>query len=92
MSEWISTNDQMPPVGQPVWIYMRSVKPLHSKDDYIHFAVRTTTGNGPQWAECHDDAFWNGDRWQLLMKPEAEDGIEPSHWMPLPLPPEGGAA
>jgi hypothetical protein len=23
---------------------------------------------------------------------EGEEGIEPSHWMPLPLPPEGGAA
>jgi hypothetical protein len=92
VSQWISINDDLPPVGQPVWIYMKSINPRPTKDDYIHFAVRTTQGAGPQLAECHDDAFWTGEAWEVVMQLEGEEGIEPSHWMPLPLPPKGGAA
>jgi hypothetical protein len=69
----------MPPEGIPVWLYMPEVRqPLIGCITY---------DDGWCWARCYDD-FWYDLGWRTST---AEmDDLQPSHWLPLPEPPNMG--
>lgn len=78
MSEWISVKDRLPEEGDgTVLVCLPDMEPYNLKEHFVNAKhdgrVRT--------------AFWSGKRWFLgdvcgLFK------INPTHWMPLPQPPE----
>ena len=86
MNQWISTDLMLPPVGEPVWTFCHSF--LYSKN-HIFLAVRVTDcpGNVWQWACCHDEMWFDGEKW-VTHSLDAEDGFNPMFWMRLPMPPK----
>ena len=75
---WIETSKQLPEEDVPVWIYDAKNKlgPL--------VACRSDGGEGWLWCRCYDDYWWD-EEWKTST---AEmDDIAPTHWMPLPEPP-----
>lgn len=76
---WLAISaDCLPPLETPVWLYMPEVrKPM--------IGCRTEDDGAWFWARCYDD-FWFDGQWKTST---AEmDDLKPSHWMPLPLPPD----
>ena len=86
MSRWIRVEEDVPKVGQPVWIHM--IARGRADRDFIGMGMRTTQGGGPQWADVRDEAWYDDliGEWRADMA-LADEGLKPMHWMPLPLPP-----
>ena len=83
MSEWISISDRLPEEGQKVWFWLVP-KPIEERKD-ICVWKRALNSNGDPipTANCiiepyKDICVWKG--WSSIMKP--------THWQPLPAPPE----
>ena len=77
-SAWLAiSHDCLPPIEIPVWLYMPEIRqPM--------IGCRTEDDGAWYWARCYDD-FWFDGQWKTST---AEmDDLKPSHWMPLPLPP-----
>jgi hypothetical protein len=78
VTTWLSVSDEcLPPLDIPVWLYMPEIRqPL--------IGCRTEHNGEWCWARCYDDIWFDG-AWKTST---AEmDDMKPSHWMPLPLPP-----
>ncbi|MEE1914972.1 DUF551 domain-containing protein [Pseudomonas asiatica] len=77
MSAWIKCSDRLPDLDQPVFLRADEVSGIGCRAD-IH------DGNwGWAWAlnpPIHDEAGWFVDGYEL-------DDFEPTHWQPLPSPP-----
>ncbi len=76
----------LPPVGQPVWALHDSMFD-HKKHIYLAVRVTDTPSQVWQWACCHDDMWFDGERW-VVYPLDAEDGFCPRYWMTLPMPPK----
>jgi len=74
---WISVKDKLPPVDVPVWIYDPEIGgPI--------IGGRSDGGEGWLWCECYGQHWYDG--WQA--SDFEQDDITPTHWMPLPDPPD----
>lgn len=76
-SAWIPIERDLPPMDVPVWLYLPNIRqPV--------IGCRSAGGEGWLWCRSYDD-YWFDGTWKTSTA-EA-DGDEPSHWMPLPYPP-----
>ncbi|WP_199884981.1 DUF551 domain-containing protein [Pseudomonas bohemica] len=75
---WIVCADQLPELDTPVWI--------RTADDLIVIAERGSSTDGWMWSVCYGHFFADG-KWDAV-DGDASDEYEPTHWMPLPVPPE----
>jgi len=81
-SAWRNINTQMPPLDEPVWLWL----------DYLTQPVIGCRTNDPEsrtgaWAQCYDDWFWNEETKRYDAGTKEITGIEPTHWQFLPDPP-----
>ena len=78
---WKLTSEELPPCELPVWLYDAEKK----LGPYI--GCRTDDADGWLWARCYDSHWWDEkeQRWQASDADEDDD--KPTHWMPLPYPP-----
>lgn len=76
--EWKSVDDELPPIGELVWVYGRQ--------DGIYLAERYQWPDGWQWAKMNDP-FFSRHEDKISADAYIED-IEPTHWHPLPKLPK----
>ncbi len=74
---WVKCEDRLPELDTPVWI--------RTNDDVMVIAERGSSTDGWMWSACYGHFFSNG-KWDAVDS-DASDQYEPTHWMPLPLPP-----
>ena len=75
---WKLTNAELPPLDEIVWLYddANKVGPW--------IGCRADDDDGWLWARSVEQMWWNGQKWDA----DAEtDDYHPTHWMPLPYPP-----
>ena len=75
---WIPIESELPPLEMPVWLYLPNIR-----QPVIGF--RSDGGEGWLWCRCYD-GFWYDGEWKADISEDEDD--KPSHWMPLPVPPE----
>lgn len=76
-SAWIPVEQELPPMDVPVWLYLPDIRqPV--------IGCRSDGGEGWLWCRCYDDYWFDGE-WKTSTADADDD--KPSHWMPLPLPP-----
>lgn len=73
--EWISVKDRLPEVGELVCGYMKSTGPMIW--EYFQYEGEPE----PTWTLNSFDGNDGVDTF-------TDDGLEPTHWMPLPAPPK----
>lgn len=78
MSEWISVNDQLPEDGVSVDVFFMPSEP--SDDPRRVPDCKIVKGVWMYWSEAGDHCF--DPKYYTL-----DEGV-PTHWMPLPSPPE----
>jgi hypothetical protein len=84
--QWTSTRDELPAPEVPVWLY----DAVAHLGPYI--GCRTEDGDGWLWARCNDSQWWD-KRAHCWKADNAEDEDDnPTHWMPLPVPPAQSSA
>ena len=100
MSNWVSINDGYPDVGKPVFVYYtnklgkgRTVKAFWAKKFTIEDMgdYRDMVGDYDEERDMYylQEGWWEMvDNWDEWSHVEIDQG-EPTHWMPLPEPPEG---
>lgn len=79
MNDWISVEDELPPLEEPVWLFAQLCD-----GNYIWIGGRTDTFDGWLWADCHMTVWFNGEKWDGDM--DVDDDYQPTHWMRLPEP------
>lgn len=80
---WKLTSEELPPCELPVWLYDAEKK----LGPYIGCRPDDQDADGWLWARCYDSHWWDEkeQRWQASDADEDDD--KPTHWMPLPYPP-----
>lgn len=76
--EWIKVEDDLPPIGELVWIY--------GGDAGITIAERTENESGWYW-EVINDTYFVADEDQIIVDTYWED-INPTHWHSIPKLPK----
>jgi transcriptional regulator with XRE-family HTH domain len=73
---WLAISDDcIPPMEVPVWLYMPEVRqPI--------IGCRTEYDGAWFWSRCYDDFWLENGQWKTTTA-EMED-MKPTHWMPLP--------
>lgn len=74
MSEWISIENRMPSDGKAIWVY----------DGYITIGCFFKDEG---WCVACDAPVLHEGEW-LIDSYELDKTMDPTHWMPLPEPPE----
>ena len=75
---WIACAERLPELDEIVWLYQPGT-------EGIWIGVRADDVEGWLWGNAHGSMWWNGQRWDADM--ETDDDYKPTHWMPLPTPP-----
>lgn len=68
--------DHLPDIGQMVWLHENGRTWIGSRDD---------GGDGWMWGNSYGHIWHNGEQWDGDC--EQDDDYSPTHWMPLPTPP-----
>ena len=78
--EWISVNNELPELEQPIWMYF---------DGKIKMGCLSNYGN-EGWLWCALDympyCIKSTQKWDI--EPISDDDYKVTHWMPLPKPPK----
>ena len=75
-SAWVPVSESsMPAMGQIVWLW---------DGQQIWIGGRDDSGDGWLWGNTYGTIWWQGEDWDGDLE---EDDYTPTHWMPLPNPP-----
>jgi len=77
-SGWSDCADRLPELGEIVWLYAPGTEGMW-------VGGRADDADGWLWANAYGTMWWNGQRWDADL--ETDDDYKPTHWMPLPTPP-----
>ncbi len=76
---WRRVEDGLPPIGVPVWLYVPDLgQPM--------LGSREDGEDGWCWCRCYGEPWY--DKGWHISDAEQDDDYHPSHWMPLPEPPQ----
>jgi hypothetical protein len=73
---WISIDERLPELDIPVWL---------ACGDNLFIGCRNDDGDGWLWCNCYGSMYWDKTKWSSF-DADADDYL-PTHWMPLPTPP-----
>ena len=73
---WAAVTDTMPPLDEIVWLWNGS---------RIWIGGRAWDCDGWLWGNTYNHIWHNGTKWDGEI--ETDDDYKPTHWMPLPQPP-----
>ena len=80
---WKLTSEELPQCELPVWLYDADKK----LGPYIGCRTDDQDADGWLWARCYDGHYWDSTNERWIADTAEEDDDHPTHWMPLPYPP-----
>jgi hypothetical protein len=78
---WIPVTERLPEMDVPVWL-------AEAGDIYV--GGRSDSGDGWLWCNCYCSHYFTDKGW-ACGDMEMDDDYQPTHWMPLPEPPDAQA-
>jgi len=80
--EWISVSKELPPLGEAVWLWDAT-----DETGFIGWSMKNDEG-GEWWESAVCPPGWDAEEGEWNVYDDNIGNIEPTHWMPLPIPPK----